>query len=345
MDIVVEPLSPNDFVLSLHTESVTLDVTSAQQAGPVKEACDQISEGGTADQESTFDGEEMLDNDNSDVKDTVFTPGELDSLGEVHGSQPDEAGSSDSHGTVDTPLDYRTMVALQEGQIHMLQNALREMIDQRQMLQDERVMLQGELNYSRSALEEMMQYFRSFKDQILHKQSILSGILGISLKQKAEKQEPTTWIGGTWLAGTSKDKTLQRAEAAFARGQAQEALKILEPAVRGERYVTEDLVNARLLEGVIVRSSGRIEESLSIFDEQVDLAKRCGFATLVGKARFQRGLALLYLDRYAESSWCLILATATEGHDAEVEANFQIAEGKRRELAYNDPGRYLPVGF
>ena len=169
-------------------------------------------------------------------------------------------------------------------------------------------------------------------------------------KQKAEgnipslaNRPPDHWIGGTWLAGTSK--ALLSAEDSWQKGRAQEALFKVVELMHTRGVGPETLVNARLLRAAIVRSSGQVNKSLGFFEAALQLAHDWGLVELAGKAQFHRGLCFLYLDRYAESSWCFLLSVHTPGHSNQIEVNRLCAEQRRLELPLRDRRRYLPQGF
>ena len=222
-----------------------------------------------------------------------------------------------------------------------LKRVLLEIIKQRDTLQTRLV-------YAMSAFGEQQEIINEFDEIAAASQAML--FQGMEAKTQATlrsmpkaRKGRNTWIGGTWLAGTCS--TIRSAEHLWETGHTQEALTRLSQVIRTKDISAENLINAKLLQVAILRSSGQEEQALQFAESAVRMAYASGMVALAGKAQFHRALTLLYLDRYTESSWCFLLASHTPDHAAQIEVNRQIAETKRRELPSGDARRFLPLSF
>lgn len=212
----------------------------------------------------------------------------------------------------------------------------------------ERDLAREKLSYTVSAYNEQQHLIEGLDRMNTISHSLV--LQAMKAKLKAESHIPslrnwssTHWIGGTWLAGTSK--ALASAEASWERGKAQEALFKVVELIHTRDIGPELLVNARLLRAAIVRSSGQVKKSLGFIEKALQLARNFRLTDLAGKAQFHRAICFLYLDRFAESSWCFLLSVHTPGYASQIEVNRLIAEERRLDLPLADHRRYLPPGF
>lgn len=53
----------------------------------------------------------------------------------------------------------------------------------------------------------------------------------------------------------------------------------------------------------------------------------------------------MYLERYADASWCFVLARETEGYKEEVEVQWEVAERKRKGVGVGGRGGVISEGF
>ena len=205
--------------------------------------------------------------------------------------------------------------------------------------------LQTRLTYAISAFKEQEKIFTEFDEIAASSQAMLfQGMEEAMMHCKpTSRKVKNIWIGGTWLAGTSK--ALQAAEKSWESGRSQEALSKVSQAIVTKDISIENILNAQLLRAAILRSSGQGEKALQSVEEVIQTAHNHSFVELTGKAQFHRGLSLLYLNRFAEASWVFLLASHTRDHGAQIEVNRQIAEAKRLHLPAGDPQRYLPSDF
>jgi hypothetical protein len=149
--------------------------------------------------------------------------------------------------------------------------------------------------------------------------------------QSTHRTVSTNWIGGTWLSNHASKAVLEPAEAAWQQGKPQVALNLLMEVMNRPALDPAQRVDAGLLFGVILRSAGVLEKSLKQVELALSIALDAELFDYVGKARFHQGLCFLYMDRFADASWCFTLASHTVGHRELVEVNRLIAEKKRAE--------------
>ena len=213
-----------------------------------------------------------------------------------------------------------------------------------QVVTQNRDVLEAQLTYAISAFYEQQNLIDEYDKIAVESQALLlQGAEAMRGGIPKNRSTRNTWIGGTWLAGTST--ALQAVERSWETGRTQEALSSVSQVASTKNISTEDFVNAKLLRAVILRSSGLEQEALKSVEEVVEMAYEYGFVVLAGKAQFHRALTLLYLDRFAESSWCFLLASHTPEHGLQIEVNREVAERKRLDLSIGDSARYLPPDF
>lgn len=152
------------------------------------------------------------------------------------------------------------------------------------------------------------------------------------------------WIDGSWL--TPSDPLLAPAETAWVKSSPQIALSYLSHLLTSPTLVPSLRVNAILLLSAILRSNGSLPLALMHAEEALQLAQGVELGQdLVGKAQFQRGLCCLHLKRWADASWCFVLARGTEGYEEVVEVQWGVAEGKRKGCRVGDRGGIISEGF
>ena len=151
------------------------------------------------------------------------------------------------------------------------------------------------------------------------------------------------WVRGGWLAG--RRPALAEAEQLFADGAHQAALARADAVVLGPASADADIVAAKLLKAAVLRDAGDVPRALAAAESTVALAHELGQFDVAAAAQFQRARALMPLARWAEASWCLLLASETEELGDECEANRELAESQRLRWSPDDPRRYVPRSF
>jgi hypothetical protein len=131
------------------------------------------------------------------------------------------------------------------------------------------------------------------------------------------------------------------AENAWANSRTQDALNLLTTAINKDELQASDRMKAELLLGVILRGCGQVMKDLSHIEEALYGAQKTRMHQWIGRAHYHRGLCWLYLEQYANASWCFTLATHTEGHRSQIEVNRLHAEKKRTTLDRLDSARFV----
>ncbi|KAI9836652.1 MAG: hypothetical protein M1819_001286 [Sarea resinae] len=161
-----------------------------------------------------------------------------------------------------------------------------------------------------------------------------------------KKAAAQTWLKGTWLSVASTDVELAGAEAAWTSSpNPQAALNALSTLLTAPRIPHHARVNAKILSAVILLQSSHLAKALTQIEEAIPIAHRYGFYDLEGKAQFHRGLCYMHLAKWAEASWCFVLAAKTEGYEELVEMNRGICDAEVGKLAAGHPGKVLGREF
>ena len=202
-----------------------------------------------------------------------------------------------------------------------------------------------ELTYANSALEQSCGVVDEL-GRLLEGTRELAQTVAPKLRADARPKEPKSkgaWVRGSWLAG--RRPALAEAERLFAAGDNATALKRADGILLSPAATSADILEAKLLRAAVLRDAGDIARALAAAESTVALAHELGHADVEAAAQFQRARALMPLQRWAEASWLLLLASETAELREECEANREFAESRRLMWSPRDPRRYLPKNF
>ncbi|MCJ1251914.1 hypothetical protein MMC30_009152 [Trapelia coarctata] len=141
----------------------------------------------------------------------------------------------------------------------------------------------------------------------------------------------TDWIGGSWLVVPASNSLLGPTESAWQEGKTQEALNLLTAVSNRDDLYPAEEIEVDLLFSAILRAARQPRRALEYAEKALRISDEYGLVEVVGKIYFHRGLSFLHISRYADAAWCFVLASSTEGHVQQAEANWEIAEKKRME--------------
>ena len=204
----------------------------------------------------------------------------------------------------------------------------------------ERVQLQEELKYTRSACTELHSQNEYLQRLLREAQEALPPREGPNHFQTSPG---TTWVGGTWLSPSPSIPSLVPIQKAWLSGKTQSALALLTETIVLKDFVPNERIEAGLLLSTIMRSSGDLARALTHAEISLSIARKEELQDLEGKAQFHRGLCYFYQDRYADARWCFTLASHTRGHQDLVEINMRMAEEKIQQLPFGHPDTVLNI--
>ncbi|MCJ1409257.1 hypothetical protein MMC19_003336 [Ptychographa xylographoides] len=213
-------------------------------------------------------------------------------------------------------------------------------------LRTENENLQTKLRYMESAMNEVQSINKELHGMLDRIQSrIWEGMnanLGTAIGRPSSKGN---WVGGAWLALPENEHFLGQTERLLNRGAKEEALIAIKAVLGRDNLSPAQRVDAGLLFSTILRSTEDQAGALRNAEEALRIAGKNDLLSLVGKARFHQGLCFLYLERYADASWCFHLASHTDGHAEQVQVHRELAEAKRLEMHPTDPQRFISKDF
>ena len=228
------------------------------------------------------------------------------------------------------------------------QSQMRQVREGIYALESERDDLDIKLTYAQSTIFALLRQIREL-DMVVETQaellkraeSLLDGInsnpnaastpSASPLIQSSTRSTGTDWIGGNWLIIPANNYLLGPTEAAWKQGKTQEALNLLTAVLKRDDLDPAEEIEVNLLLAAIIRSSGHPKRALEFVEKALRLSDEFGLVEVVGKIQYHRGLCFLYLSNYTDASWCFVLASSTEGHAQQVEAQWEVAEKKRME--------------
>ncbi|MCJ1472343.1 hypothetical protein MMC13_000990 [Lambiella insularis] len=152
----------------------------------------------------------------------------------------------------------------------------------------------------------------------------------------------SVWINSTWLVLDRNKALLGPTENAWHRAEKQRALAYIGCAVTQRGILPEQRVDAHLLYSEIIRSTTNgFQQAFDLIDRAFEIARDNDLYGMIGKTQFYRGLCFLDMERFADASWCFVLASHTEGYGQQVDCYRLIAEQGRLALPAADPRRTI----
>ena len=180
-----------------------------------------------------------------------------------------------------------------------------------------------------------------------------------NLGRRKAASKDNAWRSG-WLMNYIP--ALRDAEIAWSKCLVEDALAQItqitaETATGPDRHAKKLFVDASLLRAAILRSAGQTQAGLDACADILEFCYEHNMPIAARKARFNRGLAHLYSQRYVDALYCFNLAVGIEEAYAEqLAVNRQLAlekvretaalEGKTSSPALESPSFWnIPLGF
>jgi hypothetical protein len=200
------------------------------------------------------------------------------------------------------------------------ENILKSLVHQ---LIEQRDSLQQRLHFANAAIEEQQQAISSLSRTC----ATLAGERRLQAMATGKPKTQPFWIGG-WLAGITLELT--KAEKDWSEGKAQAALYHCAKVIIDPNTSMETLIEAKLLQVSILRSSNQGTRGLRYCEEALTLAYENHMLHLAGKAQYHRGLCLLqcFQDRQEDAAVAFLRAAGTSDHDEEVKVQFRLAQSE-----------------
>ena len=213
-------------------------------------------------------------------------------------------------------------------------------------ISEERNQLRVKLTYAESTVRELVRQNKEQGSMIAEAQALLV-MNGMDATLKAAKlssipkqsQTDLNWIGGTWPVNVANKTILGPAEAAWQSGKSQQAIELLTKLLRSNLSAAE-LIDLHLLFSAVLLDSNQLEKALKHADIALRNAKQHDHVDAIGKSQFYRGLCFYNMNRYANASWCFVLASHTAEYKEKAEENWQAAERERMKLPPKHPERF-----
>lgn len=160
-----------------------------------------------------------------------------------------------------------------------------------------------------------------------------------SLTARRAVGQPSTWIGGHWLAPSQK--ILGPAESMWQQGKAEDALALIGSVLSHHDLTVEEDVDANLLVSAIKRASGDVAQASKCAEDALVIAYEGDAYVLASKAQFHRGMCFLGQGLYAQARFCFALASHLDGYQEQIEVHYLLVDEMCRNLPLTHPGRRL----
>ncbi|KAL8699957.1 MAG: hypothetical protein Q9201_005706 [Fulgogasparrea decipioides] len=212
-----------------------------------------------------------------------------------------------------------------------------------QYLVEDRKRLSQLLVFANRTIQEFSQQARHANKLLALDAQEAAAFTGNSNKSTKSASEPSTWIGGSWLAPS--EDILAPAEKMWQDGNAQRALIIAGPLLRRPDMTVSEDVNIHLFISAVLRASGDYAQASKYAEDALVIARGEDAYMLASKAEFHRGLCYLKQNKHAQAQWCLVLASHLEGHEEQIETNRIYAAERCGNSEPTDPGRKLELEY
>ena len=214
-------------------------------------------------------------------------------------------------------------------------------------ISEERDRLAVKLAYAESTIRELVRQNKEQSSMLAEAQALLV-MNGMATNPKTAKvsspnsnsnQSKVEWIGGIWPSNAANKTILRPAEVAWQSGKSQQALELLTKLLTADLSAADE-IEVHLLLSAVLLTSNQVGKAFKHANIALRRAKHNDLDDAIGTSQFYVGLCFYHMNRYANASWCFVLASYTPGYKEKAEENWQASERELMKISPDDPEKY-----